>query len=155
MEKDLYPFVAWYNEAMLSIIKKALTTVASNGLTGEHSFYVVFKTDKPTDIPEHLRIKYPSEMTIVLEHDFWDLRVDDTVFAVTLAFGGVHERLRVPWKNVVGFFDPSINYAIQLRDTVEEEDVIMPEKEEKPRKTKKTNDSAEIVNLSDFRKPNH
>ncbi len=155
MEKDLYPFAVWYNEAMLSIIKKTLRTLADHGLTNNHSFYIVFKTSEPqADIPEHLRIKYPNEMTIVLEHDFWDLRVDDKLFAVTLAFNGVHERLRIPWKNVVGFFDPSINYAIQLHDIEAHQPSSNPAEHplykegDSPAKTS----SATIVNLSDFRK---
>ncbi len=157
MEKDLYPFALWYNEAMLSIIKKTLTTLANHGLTNNHSFYIVFKTNEPsTDIPEHLRIKYPSEMTIVLEHDFWDLRVDDALFAVTLAFNGIHERLRIPWKNIVGFFDPSINYAIQLHDVENHQSSGKAKqslyKNDETISKATEEESATIVNLSDFRK---
>lgn len=157
MEKDLYPFALWYNEAMLSIIKKTLTTLASHGLTNNHSFYIVFKTNEPqADIPEHLRIKYPNEMTIVLEHDFWDLRVDNELFAVTLAFNGIHERLRIPWKNIVGFFDPSINYAIQLHDIdthTSSNSTNQQIYKSDDSTSKKDESSAIIVNLSDFRKP--
>ena len=92
---------------------RALTHAAANGLPGEHHFYVTFRTDHPgVVIPPRLRAQYPQEMTIVLQHQFWDLQMDDEagLFSVGLSFGGVPASLVIPLGAVTGFADPYVRY---------------------------------------------
>ncbi|MFV0431166.1 MAG: ClpXP protease specificity-enhancing factor SspB [Alphaproteobacteria bacterium] len=156
METQAFPYNQWYNDALNEVLKKAIGKVAQEGFSGEHHFYITFRTDDTsTDIPDHLRAKWPEEMTIALQHEFWDLRVDDTLFAVTLAFNGVHERLRIPWRNVVAFVDPSVKFVIQLNDLdvleeAKEDTKKINKKEKKP--SKDSSADSKVVSLSSFRK---
>ncbi len=157
METQDFPYNQWYNDALNEVVKKAMMQVAKHGFSDEHHFYITFRTDDAsTDIPDHLRAKWPEEMTIALLHEFWDLRIDDKLFAVTLAFNGMHERLRIPWRNIVAFVDPSVKFVIQLNDLD-----ILEEKEEKAAKEKKKEIppkvdpqpvKSKVVSLNAFRK---
>ncbi len=114
-------------EALRSVVRNVLTDVAKNGLPGDHHFYVSFKTVAPgVRISNRLREQYPDEMTIVLQHQFWDLGVTDHTFEVGLSFGGVPERLLVPFDSIVGFFDPSVQFGLKFEvqepETVAEND---------------------------------
>ena len=102
-------------EALRSVVSRALSFVAEHGLPGEHHFYITFRTDDPgTEVPARLREQYANEMTIVLQHQFWDLIVGEEDFAVTLSFGNVHEQLRIPYRAVVAFADPSVRFGLQF-----------------------------------------
>jgi len=102
-------------EALRGMVHRILVDAAKNGLPGEHHFYISFDTRAPgVRISPRLREKYPEEMTIVLQHQFWDLIVTDDAFEVGLSFGGVPERLGVPLAAVKGFFDPSVQFALQF-----------------------------------------
>ncbi len=102
-------------DALRSVVRKALDIVADGGLTGNHHFYLTFRTDIPgVEIADSLRAKHPKEMTIVLQHQFWGLEVTDAGFAVTLSFNGQHERLVVPWPSVSAFVDPSVQFGLQF-----------------------------------------
>ncbi len=151
MSQYAFPYNKWLNDAFNEVVKKALRQVAERGLLGEHHFYITFRTaDTTTDIPDHLRAKWPEEMTIALQHEFWDLRVDDNLFAVTLAFNNVHERLRIPWQNVVAFVDPSVNFVIQLND---DEFIDKKSMEKRVDKEEKDNNlSQKVVSFTEFRK---
>src|SRR5262249_18033010 len=99
----------------------ALAEAAQRGLPGDHHFYVTFHTDQSgVGMADWLRQQYPQEMTIVLQHQFWDLKVDDERFAVTLSFGGRHERLNVPLSAVTAFADPSVKFGLQFEAGDEE-----------------------------------
>ncbi len=88
-------------DALRSVVRKALIEAAQRGLPGEHHFYITFHTERPgVGIADWLRQQYPQEMTIILQHQFWDLTVEEERFAVTLSFGGRHERLTVPLEAV-------------------------------------------------------
>ncbi len=156
MEQQDFPYNKWLNDAFNDVVKKALGQVAESGLSGEHHFYITFRTnDASTDIPDHLRAKWPEEMTIALQHEFWDLRVDDKLFAVTLGFNGVHERLRIPWQNIVAFVDPSVNFVIQLNDDefIDKEKNIKPAKDKQAKpKLDETKSSKKVVSFTEFRK---
>ena len=105
-------------EAARSVVRKALTIVAERGLIGAHHFYITFRTDRPgVDIPPHLRARYPQEMTIVLQHQFWGLEVTEDTLIVTLSFDGKHERLVVPLATIVAFVDPSVQWGLQFPAT--------------------------------------
>src|SRR6185503_13578111 len=88
----------------------------SGGLPGEHHFYITFKTKMPgVEIPKHLSERFPDEMTIVLQHRFWDLKVGDDAFSVGLSFGGVPSTLRVPFAAVTQFHDPSVEFSLTFQ----------------------------------------
>lgn len=109
--------------AMRGIVRTVLVRVAKTGLPGEHHFYIAFKTDAPGVIlSKRLHEKYPEEMTVVLQHRFWDLIVTDERFEVKLTFDGIPERLVVPFASIKVFFDPSVPYGLQFDET-EAEDV--------------------------------
>lgn len=102
-------------DAMRGVIRKILKRTEEQGLPGEHHFYVSFDTNAPgVVLSRRLRETYPTDMTIVLQHRFWDLAVGDDQFEVKLTFDGIPERLVVPFKAIKVFFDPSVRYALQF-----------------------------------------
>jgi hypothetical protein len=102
-------------QALRGVVQRVLADAAKNGLAGEHHFYISFDTRAAgVRISPRLREKYPEEMTIVLQHQFWDLIVEDEGFEVGLSFNGVAERLAVPFEAIKGFFDPSVQFALQF-----------------------------------------
>jgi hypothetical protein len=102
--------------ALRSVVRDALALTAKHGLPGGHHFYVTFRTDFPgVDIPGFLRTQYPHEMTIVLEHQFWGLEVDDGAFSVTLSFHNQAERLTIPLAAIAAFADPSVKFGLEFR----------------------------------------
>lgn len=113
--------------AMRGIVRAVLTRVAKTGLPGEHHFYIAFKTDAPgVSLSKRLKEKYPEEMTVVLQHRFWDLAVNEERFEVKLTFDGIPERLVVPFAAIKVFFDPSVPYALQFEETAVERRVAHP-----------------------------
>jgi uncharacterized protein len=105
-------------EAMRGVVRAVLTKVAESGLSGDHHFYVAFHTQAPgVTISRRLKEKYPLEMTIVLQHRFWDLEVGDDKFSVKLTFDGIPERLVIPFKALKVFYDPSVPYGLQFEET--------------------------------------
>lgn len=103
-------------DALRSVVRDALTITAEHGLTGEHHFYITFRTGAPdVQLADHIRARHPDEMTIVLQHQFWGLEVDQEKFAVTLSFSGVSERLVVPFAAITGFADPSAKFGLQFQ----------------------------------------
>ena len=108
--------------ALRGVMVEALTLAAEHGLPGNHHFYVTFKTEAPgVDIPAHLAERYPDEMTIVLQFQYWDLEISDEGLAVTLSFNDVRERLIVPFAAVTGFADPSVKFGLQFQALSEDE----------------------------------
>jgi hypothetical protein len=104
--------------AMRSMVRMVLARVAKTGLPGEHHFYIAFDTQAPgVSLSKRLREKYPKEMTVVLQHRFWDLGVSDERFEVKLTFDGIPERLSVPFAAIKVFFDPSVPYGLQFEDS--------------------------------------
>lgn len=109
-------------DAVRSVVRAALAEVAELGMPGEHHFYVHFRTDHPAvELPESLRRSYPEEMTIVLQHQFWGLEVDEKAFSVTLAFGGARRTITVPFTAVTGFVDPAASFELRLGPAPREE----------------------------------
>jgi hypothetical protein len=107
-------------EALRGVVRKVLSDAAHNGLPGEHHFYISFDTRADgVKLSPRLREQYPQEMTIILQHQFWDLSVRDDGFEVGLSFGGVPEKLAVPFEAIKGFFDPSVQFGLQF-ETVDE-----------------------------------
>src|SRR3954463_11864674 len=113
---DLMRYEAMAQDALRGVVKAALKRAASpGGLPGAHHFYITFKTDAPgVSAPPDLLAKYPDEMTIVLQHQYWDLAPGETFFAVTLKFGGQPKKLSVPYAAVTRFYDPSVQFLLQF-----------------------------------------
>ena len=101
--------------AMRSVVREVLSRAAHDGLPGEHHFYLSLRTDHPqAQVPAFLRQRFPEEITVVLQHQYDDLIVDDDGFAVTLRFDGTPARLVVPWEAVVAFFDPVAEFGLRF-----------------------------------------
>jgi len=115
-------------DAHRSVIGRALSHAAKHGLSGDHHFYITFLTDRPgVEVPDHLRSQYPSEMTIVLQHQFWGLDVGEEAFGVTLSFSDVPERLTIPFSAISAFADPSGRFGLQFDSgQAEEGDAVAP-----------------------------
>ncbi|MEQ1578903.1 MAG: ClpXP protease specificity-enhancing factor SspB [Hyphomicrobium sp.] len=104
-------------DAMRGVVRTVLQRAAKSGLPGDHHFYISFDTEAPgASISKRLKEKYPNEMTIVLQHRFWDLLVSDDRFEVKLTFDGIPERLIVPFASIKVFFDPSVRYGLQFEE---------------------------------------
>ena len=107
--------------ALRGVVRTVLADVAKKGLPGEHHFKITFATAAPgVRLSEHMRAQYPQAMTIVLQHQFWDLVVRDEAFDVGLSFGGIPERLTVPFEAVTAFYDPAVQFGFQF-ETIESE----------------------------------
>ncbi|MGH7103386.1 MAG: SspB family protein [Acetobacteraceae bacterium] len=116
-KESLLPYEAWAAEALRHVAIEALDHVAHHGLPGGHHFYLTFLTTFPgVEIPAHLRARFPDEMTIVLQHQFWDLSVDRArrQFRVGLSFSGVPSALVVPFAALTAFADPEIQFGLRF-----------------------------------------
>ncbi len=101
--------------ALRRVVHDALALVAEHGLPGDHHFYITFRTDHPGAVlDDSLRARYPAEMTIVLQHEYWGLEVGPDGFAVTLSFNAVAQRLEVPFEAIRVFADPSVEFGLQF-----------------------------------------
>lgn len=131
------PYEAWAMRALRAVVIDALELVARDGLPGEHHFYLSFRTDHPgVRMPGHLRAKYPREMTIVLQHRFWDLQVDRARgrFSVGLSFSGVPATLVVPFSALIAFQDPHAEFGLRFEPEFDgEEDAADLPQSETPR----------------------
>jgi hypothetical protein len=115
MPNDLIRYDLLVQNALRGVVRKVLSDVVRDGLPGAHHFYISFRTDDPrTRVSERLREKYPEEMTIVLQHEFWDLVVNDRGFEVGLSFSKIPERLFVPYEAITAFFDPSVQFGLKF-----------------------------------------
>jgi hypothetical protein len=155
-QNDIINYEELVQTAIRKVMRDVLNDVAKNGLPGKHHFYIDFITNYPgVQIPDFLREDYPEDMTIVLQHEYWDLEIHDNFFAVTLSFDNADERIIVPFDAVIKFVDPSVNFGLEFtpsHDSYEELDLsilLEPEKKEiKPLAEGETN----IVTLDAFRK---
>lgn len=110
-------------QALRSVVRGVLADAAKKGLVGDHHFYISFDTRADgVKLSQRLRSQYPEEMTIILQHQFWDLTVTDDEFEVGLSFGGIPERLSVPFEAINGFFDPSVQFGLQFEHVGEGQD---------------------------------
>lgn len=102
-------------EALRGVMRKVLAEVARTGLPGNHHFFITFLTHAPgVRISSRLREKYPDQMTIVLQYQYWDLKVTDTGFEIGLSFSDIPEKLEIPFAAVRGFYDPSVNFELEF-----------------------------------------
>jgi hypothetical protein len=102
-------------DALRGVLRRVLTDAAAHGLPGEHHFFITFlSTAEGVKLSPRLLAQYPEEMTIILQHQFWDLEVSEDRFEVGLSFGGIPERLTVPFSAIKSFFDPSVQFGLQF-----------------------------------------
>ena len=114
-------------QALRGVVRDVLSEAAKKGLVGDHHFYISFDTKADSvKLSQRLRTQYPDEMTIILQHQLWDLTVHDTGFEVGLSFGGIPERLTVPFEAINGFFDPSVQFGLQFEQVGEGQDNVSP-----------------------------
>ncbi len=131
MSDDLLRYDQMVEDALRKVVRTTLTEVAERGLPGNHQLYLTFLTDHPgVEIADHLRERYPGDMTIVLQYQFWGLEVENDTFAVSLSFDDVRERLHIPFAAITAFADPSVNFALQFQNGRPEGDI--KEDSEKP-----------------------
>jgi len=112
---DRFHYDALVDDALRSVVRRVLVQVAKKGLPGSHHFYISFRSVDPgVQLPDYLRAKYPEEMTIVLQHQYWDLIINDEFFEVTVSFNKQQERIRVPFAALSAFVDPSVRFGLQF-----------------------------------------
>jgi hypothetical protein len=112
---DRFHYDALVDDALRSVVRRVLRQVADKGLPGSHHFYISFRSnDAGVNLPEYLRAKYPEEMTIVLQHQYWDLIVTEEFFEVTVSFNKQQERIKVPFPALSAFVDPSVRFGLQF-----------------------------------------
>jgi|SRR5277367_1202145 uncharacterized protein len=156
-------------DALRGVLRRVLTDAAAQGLPGEHHFFITFlSTAEGVKLSPRLLAQYPEEMTIILQHQFWDLVVSEDRFEVGLSFGGIPERLLVPFNSIKSFFDPSVQFGLQFEasDAAAEAPatgaaatqlpppaaapaLTAPENKDEP---EKPGEGAEVVRLDRFRK---
>ena len=120
-------------QALRGVVHSVLTDTAKKGLPGDHHFYISFDTHADgVRMSDRLRAQYPEEMTIILQHQFWDLKVGEEEFEVGLSFGGVPEKLTVPFEAINGFFDPSVQFGLQFEEVIEGEERPAPANVQEP-----------------------
>ena len=179
MAKDFIGYQALTDAALRSVVRDALRKIEKSGLIASHHFYLTFKTQFPgVAIPDFLREQYPEEMTIILQHQFWGLKVKEESFEVTLTFKKLPATLSIPFAALTAFFDPGVQFGLQFRGEqsgpsrpgmpaqlvsapppMEIADKSRPEKAEKPSRPE-ANESeekapaqpGEVVSLDSFRK---
>ena len=156
------------DEAMHIIIKKSLQIVAEKSFIGDHHFFISFNTThKGVRISDSLKNKYPEEMTIVLQHQFDNLIVNDETFEVTLKFDNIPEKMLIPFKSLTAFADPSVKFGLQFKhyDDSAEEEIDNYENNESEEDSShnessdtnslgKSNNSEKVISLDSFRKKN-
>ncbi len=115
MAEGHIPYAQLVENALIGVVKEVLEEASRQGMEAPHHFYITFRTDHPgVDMPMELRQRYQPEMTIVLQHQFWDLEVSDERFGVTLSFSGRPQRLSIPWSAVKVFADPGVEFGLQF-----------------------------------------
>ena len=116
MAKDFIGYQALTDAALRGVVRDALRRIEKQGLIGSHHFYLTFKTKFPgVDIPDFLREQYPDEMTIILQHQFWGLKITEDHFEVTLTFKKLPATLTIPFAALTAFFDPGVQFGLQFR----------------------------------------
>ncbi len=155
-DQDLMGYEAMAQEALRGVVKAALKRAASpGGLPGQHHFYITFKTRaEGVSIPADLSAKYPDEITVVIQHQYWDLMPEAERFTIVLQFGGQPKKLVVPYVAVTRFYDPSVQFVLQF----EPPQMVRVEAEDEPEDVQAeddgapTDDGPKVVSLDQFRK---
>jgi len=158
VSSDLIDYQQLAREALRDVVRRVLIRTAEEGLPGDHHFYLTFDTNHPgVELSVSARNVYPHEMTIVLQHQFWDLVVDDEAFAVTLRFGGVKQRVVVPFEALQTFVDPAAEFGLNLerveyQDEDSEAEAGSGDGEEDDEIRSSSDRGGDVVSIDRFRK---
>ena len=153
------------DESMRNVVRDILRTVQKNGLSGEQHYYITFQTNFPgVNLSDDMRNKYPHDITIVIQHEYYNLNVLENIFSVDLSFGGIKQTIIVPFMAITAFVDPSENFGIQLEKhsyakpsitkiepvkEIEKKEEINEEQEDQ---TEEDNEENNVIALDSFRK---
>ncbi len=156
---DLLDYGRLIDEAMHDIVRRTLVLVSQHGLPGNHHFYITFLTSYPgVMISDELRERYPEEMTIVVQHQFWDMEIEEDRFSLVLSFDNVKQNLTVPFDALISFADPSVKFGLQFRTAIDldeeegGEDSLPLDIEEIEDPGEKVKHQDNVVQLDNFRK---
>ncbi|MCX5516941.1 SspB family protein [Kaistia defluvii] len=170
MAEDLIRYDILAQDALRGVVRKVLAEVAKTGLPGDHHFYITFETRAPgVRVSTRLMTDYPEEMTIIIQHQYWDLSVTEHAFEIGLSFKGVPERLLVPFTALKSFVDPSVQFGLQFETAASDEDALegshemedvdtsplvldTPDRSDEPPAEPSDKPAAEVVRLDAFRK---
>ena len=142
------------DDTLRLVVKKSLELVNANGLPGDHHFYISFdSTYKGVKVPSELKAGEDNEIKIILQHQFWDLTIDDHKFSVILSFNGKKKNISVPFNSIVSFSDPSVGFILQFKKDIPSENLNIEQKilPNKLNEDKKKKFNAEIFSLDAFR----
>jgi hypothetical protein len=157
MPEDLMRYDLLAQNALKGVVRDALKIAETTGLPGEHHFYIAFNTKHPgVELSEKIATRYPREMTIVLQHQYWNLKVHDDSFEVELSFDNVPEHLLIPFDAVKGFLDPAVQFGLQFETVAQDRKPREPEankpasaKSDKAGKPGKTDTEAKSAGTDD------
>jgi hypothetical protein len=150
--EDLFDYTRMVENALRGVVREALSRAAREGLRGGHHFFIGFRTRAPgVELPPYLLEKYPEEMAIVLQHQFWGLEVEADGFSVTLSFQSKPERIAVPFAAITSFADPSVKFALQF-EAPPAAAAQLPAAPAEAEAKKPAREGAEIVAIDKFRK---
>lgn len=173
MTKETIDYPSLIDSAMRSVVREALVHVDKFGLPGEHHFFISFQTTYPgVSISPQLKARYPEEITIVVQHQFWDLKIEKDRFSIMLSFNNIPEKLTVPFDALTAFADPSIKFGLQFHGkrpanandveeavacpatgrTPNEKPSMAAFEEDAPSKTDEAANDEKVVSLEAFRK---
>jgi hypothetical protein len=164
MDKDLLRYDRMVEVALRGVVREAIARVAGFGLPGGHSLYITFRSEFPgVDMPDWLKAQYPEAMTIVLEHQYWDLAAEEETFGVTLSFKGRRQRITVPYAALTAFHDPGVQFGLRFDQSQEGDEksaaqagkpaaVPLPAPAKPEAAAADAAKTAQVVNLEAFRK---
>ena len=145
--------------ALRTVVSSSLKIVEANGLPGETHFYITFLTEYPgVEIPARLKESHPEKMTIIIQHQYWDLSIGEKDFSITLSFGGQREKLTIPFMSILDFNDPSVGFGLQFAHEAEEDQEAPEDQDEVAETDQEIGDvnterqGADVVSLDTFRK---
>lgn len=151
--KDLIRYDKMVEAALRGVVREVLARAAASGLPGAHHFYITFRTTHPgATLPPSLMAQYPSEMTVVLENQFWDLDVQEHQFSVTLSFKTKPERLTVPFEAITSFADPAVKFGLQFQAAADESATAAAAAEAAEAPADMSAKAGQVVALDAFRK---
>ncbi|MBU1287393.1 MAG: stringent starvation protein B [Alphaproteobacteria bacterium] len=151
---DYIGYDALTQAAMRGVVREALKrALANGGLPGEHHFYITFRTKAPgVKVADYLTERFPEDMTIVVQHQFWDLEVNEGHFEIILKFSGVPQHLFVPYAAITRFVDPSVNFGLTFENPTKDDAVIAPAAAFQAAEPEPAPAAGTVVNLDAFRR---